>query len=380
VSKKIFHVITGLNNGGAEAVLFRLCTYDKVHKHIVVSLIDAGKYGPLLQEKGIVVYSLNMPVGRVTISGLLNLYKLIKIHNPDIVQTWMYHADLIGGVVAKLAGIRTVLWNIRHSTLETGKSKRTTLLVAKLCAWLSHFLPEKIICCAHKAQKVHSTLGYDSTKMAVISNGYDLGMFKPSVEQYQAFRVECVVDSNVFFMGMVGRFDVQKDHFGLLGALSIVKKSGYKFKFSLIGKSLNSQNTMLVEKIHSFGLDKYLLLLDQRNDIPNVMNGLDCHVLSSSFGEAFPNVLAEAMACGIPCVTTDVGDATLIVGDTGWVVPPKDSHALARAIMNVMDEKKFKLKRWKERKVTARKRVEENFSIERMVGKYHEIWFPIDLN
>jgi len=373
-------VITGLNNGGAEAVVFRLCTYDKVHKHIVVSLIGPGKYGSLLKEKGIEVYSLNMPVGRVTISGLLSLYKLIKEYNPDVVQTWMYHADLIGGVIARLARIRSVFWNIRHTTLEIGKSKGTTILVAKLCAWLSYLVPEKIVCCAHKAEKVHSTLGYDSTKIIVISNGYDLSFFRPSVEKSQAFRAECVIGSDVFFMAMVGRFDIQKDHFNLLRALSIVKQAGYKFKFALIGKSLNSQNIILVDKIHSLGLDKNIILLDQRNDIPKVMNGLDCHVLSSSFGEAFPNVLAEAMACGIPCVTTDVGDAALIVGDTGWIVPPKDSKALARAIMNVMDEKKFKVKQWKERKVSTRKRVEEKFSIERMIEKYHETWFPVDLN
>lgn len=373
--KKILHIITGLSDGGAEAVLYRLCQFDKKNQHIVISLMDQGKYGPLLEDMGVQVYCLDMPAGKVRIAALINLYRLIREIKPDVVQTWMYHADLIGGVIARLAGIRNVFWNIRHTTLESGKSKRSTILIAKLCAHLSRFIPEGIVCCAQKAVTVHSELGYEVSKMTVIGNGYDLEVFNPSNDLMVRFRNELNVESGTVVLGMVGRFDPQKDHFGLLSALSIVKSRVPDFKFALIGRDLNSANTALNNEIEKLDLESNIILLDQRTDIASVMHGLDFHILSSAFGEAFPNVLAEAMASETPCVTTDVGDAALIVADTGWVVPAKDPQALAKAMLEAMEEKQNNPQAWQARKQACRERIVNNFSIEKMVEGYHQAWF-----
>jgi glycosyltransferase involved in cell wall biosynthesis len=370
--KKILHVITGLNNGGAEAVLYRLCVYDKSHDHAVISLTDEGKYGPLLEEAGVVVHCLSMPSGRVTLSGLYQLFRLIYKSKPDIVQTWMYHADLIGGVIARLSGIKSVFWNIRHTTLEVGHSKRSTILIAKLCAKLSKRVPKGIVCCAEKAVEVHDRIGYDTSKMTVIANGYDLSDLR-IISSSKARLTEELGD--VFpLIGMVGRFDPQKDHVGLLEAFSIVKKTGVPHKLALVGSDLNISNVELIEKIQLLGLKGEVLLLDQRTDIAYIMNSLDLHVLSSSFGEAFPNVLAEAMACGTPCVTTDVGDAGFIVGATGWVVPPKNPQALADVILIALNEQQTNPEFWASRKTACRERIVENFSIETMIKKYHQVW------
>jgi len=368
---KILNIITGLNNGGAEAVLYRLCVHDSNYKHIVISLMNEGKYGSLLKDAGVVVHSLNMPAGRVTLSGLYKLFKLIRKFKPNIVQTWMYHADLIGGVIARLAGIKNVFWNIRQTTLEPGKSKRATFFIAKLCAKLSKRVPKKIVCCAEKAVEVHGSIGYDTSKITVISNGYDLSKLCVIPNSQAQLKKEL---GDVFpLIGMVGRFDLQKDHFGLLEAFTIVKKTGISHKLVLVGLEINTSNIALIEKIQLLGLKDEVLLLDQRNDIPTIMNSLDLHVLSSS-SEGFPNVLAEAMACNTPCVTTDVGDAALIVGDTGWVVPPKNPQALADAILIAINQKKVDPITWASRKVACRKRIIDNFSIETMVKKYHEVW------
>lgn len=372
--KTILHIISGLNNGGAEGVLYRLCKYDKKYQHIVVSMMDEGKYGPLLREAGVVMYCLNMPQGRVTFSGLWHLFKFIRQHKPDVVQTWMYHADLIGGVVARLAGVRNVFWNIRHTTLEPGKSKKSTILIAKLCAYLSSFIPKGIVFCAQEAVRVHSELGYKASKMTVIGNGYDLAIFNPNDDLSLRFKTELNIKTNTALLGMVGRFNPQKDHFGLLTALSIIKDRPSHFKVALIGRDLNSSNSGLNDQIKNLGLEENLLLLDQRIDVPAVMNGLDIHVLSSS-SEGFPNVLAEAMACGTPCVTTDVGDAALIVGDTGWVVQPKDPQVLANAMLEAMEEQQNNPQAWQVRKQACRERIVNNFSIEKMVEGYHQVWF-----
>jgi glycosyltransferase involved in cell wall biosynthesis len=169
----------------------------------------------------------------------------------------------------------------------------------------------------------------------------------------------------------VGRFDPQKDHVNLLAALAYIQRQGVDLACVLVGTGLDADNTPLLQQIEQAGLQSRVRLLGRRNDISAVMNALDVHVLSSS-AEAFPNVLAEAMACGTPCVTTDVGDAPLIVGDTGWVVPPRNAEALADAIESALSVKSDP--GWNERKHAARLRIEQNFSIERMVAAYNEVW------
>jgi len=368
---KILNIIVGLNDGGAEGVLYRLCLYDKNYKHIVISLMDEGKYGPLLKEAGIEVHCLNMPAGRFTFTGLYKLFKLIRKSKPNIVQTWMYHADLIGGVVARLAGVKNVFWNIRHTTLEPGKSKRSTIFIAKLCAMFSKRVPVGIVCCAEKAREVHTSIGYDTSKMTVIANGYDPSILCAIPNSQAQLNKEL---GDVFpAIGMVARFDPEKEHFDLLEAFLIVKKKGLPHKLVLVGYKINTSNIALIEKIESLKLKNEVLLLDQRRDIPTIMSSLDLHVLSSS-SEAFPNVLAEAMACNTPCVTTDVGEAAHIVGDTGWVVKPKNPQALADAILIALNELQSDPSTWVNRKVACRKRIVNNFSIETMVGKYHQVW------
>ncbi|MBX6334886.1 glycosyltransferase, partial [Candidatus Saccharibacteria bacterium] len=175
---RLLHIITGLNDGGAEAVLYRLIMHDQDNEHGVVSLTGAGKYGPLLRAAGVPVWTLEMPRGRLTTRGLYTLWRLLRTQRPDVVQTWMYHADLVGGMLARLAGT-PVVWGIRNTTLEPGKSTRSTLWVARACARLSRWVPRRIVACAQAAVQVHAALGYDAARMMVIPNGYDLARFAP---------------------------------------------------------------------------------------------------------------------------------------------------------------------------------------------------------
>lgn len=369
---QITHIITGLDDGGAEAVLYRLCAWDPSQSYCVVSLMGAGKYGPLLTQAGVRVVRLNMTRGRLTPRGLWELWRLLRREKPDLVQTWMYHADLIGGVVARLAGVRRVVWGIRHSTLEPGKSRRGTIAIARLNAWLSRLVPERIVCCAEVAREVHAALGYAPDKLVVIHNGYDLGRFLPNPAARAQLRAEWRIDADRPVFGMAGRFDPQKDHENLLRALSRLNRSGNPFCCVLVGKGLDSSNRQLVTWLEKYELNRDVLLLGQRSDVPAVMNAIDLHVLSSS-AEAFPNVLAEAMACGTPCVTTDVGDAAVIVGDTGWVVPPSDSDQLATALEAALAARD-ETSAWRARCDAARQRVEQNFSLEKMISAYHAVW------
>lgn len=370
---KIIHIITGLNNGGAEAVLYRLVTNDTKHKHVVVSLMGMGKYGTMLEEKGIEVVCLNMPQGKLTLGGVLTLWKTLRKHKPNVVQTWMYHADFIGGLVAKFAGIKNIVWGIHHTNLVPGESRKATILIARLCAKISAFVPTKIVCCAERAAQVHAELGYKKEKMVVIGNGYELSHFRVDEAMGAETREALGIEANTPLLGKVGRFNALKDHKNLLQALAILKNKGLVFRALLVGPDIDVNNTELMSWVGQNQLQDNLFLLGQRTDIPALMNAMDVHVLSS-LSEAFPNVLCEAMACGTPCVTTDVGDAGLIVGSTGWVVPPRNAEALADAIEQALLEKQNNPETWQQRKQASRARIEENFSVEKMVEKYHGVW------
>lgn len=374
---RIVHVITGLNNGGAEAVLYRLCAHDTTHRHYVISMMNEGRYGQPLQEAGIEVYCLNMPQGRITLGGLIKLRRLLKQLQPDLVQTWMYHADLIGGLMARWVGIQRVYWNVRHTTFESGKSKRTTVWVAKACAALSSWLPEKIIYCAHQARQTHEAMGYAVDKGVVVPNGYDLTRFIASDALRTATREALELHPSVPVLGMVGRFNPQKDHENLIRALGQLKQRGYGFNCLLIGPDLDQDNARLNEWLQTYDIAEQTRLLGQRNDIAELMNALDLHILSSAFGEAFPNVVAEAMACGTPCVVTRVGDAALIVGETGWVIEPHDSDALAQTLMRALDERCLSVAEWKARQQACRQRIVDLFSLQSMIKHYDQAWFPL---
>jgi glycosyltransferase involved in cell wall biosynthesis len=218
---------------------------------------------------------------------------------------------------------------------------------------------------------VYEALGYDRSKMRFIPNGYDLLDFTPQPEAGAALRESLIIPLDMPLIGTVGRYDPQKDHANLLHALAILQSRDLAFRCVLVGSQLDGKNTELMALIEQLGLQDRIILLGRRNDIPAVMSALDVHVLPSA-GEAFPNVVAEAMACETPCVVTDVGDAAYIVGDTGWVVPPKDAEALASVIEQAMNASTSP--EWAERCRAARTRIEQQFDIQKMVSAYHAVW------
>ncbi|ASP29971.1 glycosyl transferase family 1 [Qipengyuania flava] len=370
---RITHIITGLDNGGAEAVLTRLCLADMENEHFVISLTTMGKYGPILESSGIPVHCLNMQRGRLPIRAAWRLWKILRRERPNVAQTWMYHADLFGGVVARLAGIKNIIWNVRHSELRPGKSSRITILIARLSAKLSKIVPDKIIVCAKHAYDVHVALGYDRERMALIGNGYDLANFRPDSSKRLPRRAQLQLSAKEPVIGYVARFNPQKDHENLFRALVELRKRGHYVPTLLIGPGLDDQNVPLLNRLDTLGITDLVYLLGAQENVASWMNAIDLHVMSSSFGEGFPNVLAEAMACGTPCISTNVGDASHIIGDTGWLVEPRDPIMLADAIEKALGCIED-VEQWCLRKARARERIEENFSLESMVSSYRSAW------
>ncbi|MBH0002709.1 glycosyltransferase [Pseudoalteromonas sp. SWYJZ12] len=194
----VLHVIVGLGDGGAEGVLSRLCLFDDSSKHTVISLMGDGKYGPILRDGGVEVICLGLGQNKFGIKAFLKLIRIIKKRQPDVVQTWMYHADFIGGLAARLAGVKNICWGVRTSDISS--ESFSTKLVARACSVISNIISSKIICCAESALQSHKKLGYSKEKLLVIRNGYDFNQF--NCEKTLPDKV--VTDYRIQF-GMVGR-------------------------------------------------------------------------------------------------------------------------------------------------------------------------------
>ncbi|SUA66089.1 GDP-mannose-dependent alpha-(1-6)-phosphatidylinositol monomannoside mannosyltransferase [Oligella urethralis] len=371
---KVLHLISGLGHGGAETVLQRLVTHAKKDRHCVLSMQDEGVIGPALRAAGIELHCLNMPPGNMSIGDFMRLRKTLKQLAPDVVQCWMYHADMVGGLAARLAGIRTVLWGVRNSGDNLASSSRSSYILARYFAWTSYLIPRLIVVCAELAAQRHRAWGYQAAKIRVIPNGYDLSRWQPASPAHKkAMREQLGLAIEDEVIGFVARWNPLKNHANLIQAMAHLQAQRPGLKLLLIGEGLDSSNAELMALLAEAQLvvGQQVLLLGRRDDVPALMPILDLHVLAS-LAEGFPNVVAEAMACEVPNVVTNVGDAAFIVGEVGWVVPPRDAAALAQGIdqaltfLTCAEAAQFKRQ--------CRQRVLDNFSLPKMVQAYEAVW------
>lgn len=366
---KVLFFINSLNFGGAERMLSRLVVSKCFQQNEIkiVSLFGRGDFSNQLERAGINVIYLNVDSSRIGIFKAFHMLNVLNRFNPDVVHSWSYHTDLILGLLSPLVRVRSVFWSIRQTNLSSFHNKLTTLFVARICALLSRFVPYEIICNAHSAKKSHVSFGYKSDKIKVIQNGIDLESFAPSESLRKKFRGEIGISEDVPLIGMVGRFDSQKNHELFINAAKLISEIQPRCLFVLSGKEVDDENEILTEMISRRNLCSQTLLLGQRDDIPAVMNGIDV-LISSSAGEGWPNVVGESMACGTPVVSTNVGEAEHIIGDSGITIETMDASALADGALEIIS---LDPPSYRELSGRARARICENFDIEKIAEQYH---------
>ena len=372
---KLIHIITSLDIGGAEMMLFRLLKHiDRTRfENQVICLVPVGIVGERIQALGVPVRSLNMLPTRPSLRAFFQLVRLLRRERPAILHTWMYHADLMGGLAGFLTGI-PVIWGMHNWSLDPALVKKSTIQVVHLNAWLSRWIPQRIIVCSDQVRDQHNRIGYDPAKFITIPNGFDLELFRPDASARSSLRKELHLDPDVFLIGLVARFDPLKDHQTFAQAAGLFLNRHPRAHFLLCGpRYIGWDNQRLRRWIEAAGPRANFHLLGQRLDVHIIMNGLDLNTLSSS-GEAFPTVIAEAMACGVPCVATAVGDTAYLVGDTGITVPPKDPQALAAGWERLFDLGALERQALGER---ARRRIEQHFSIIQITRQYEELYAEI---
>lgn len=367
--KKVLHVISGLKVGGAEMVLLRLITSSRgrPYSHSVIALTPGGGMRQRFADAAVDVIELDFK--RNPLVAFIRLIKLISRRQPDIVQTWMYHADLLGGVAARLAGCTNVIWGVRTTDVQAGGSRATTLL-RTLCAKLSNRVPRFIVCAAQASKSSHAAVGYDARRMVVVPNGFDLSRLTASANQRSVLRATCGFADNHLVVGMLGRFNRAKDPKNFVLAAGLVAKRFANVRFLMVGRDIDDSNDELRTWIAETGNADRFVLLGERSDVPICLAAMDLFCLSSRT-EGFPNVIGEAMAMRLPCVSTDVGDAALLLAETGIVVPKESPEALASGLSKVVgmsDEERRQLGE------KACARVHAEFSMERARDRFESLY------
>ena len=371
---RIVHVISDLDTGGAEMMLAKLVGEMGRARlsNTVISLTDGGQLGEQIESSGVAVHTLGMKRGRPDIFALPRLIRLFKTLNPTIVQSWLYHADLLSTLAVKFSGSPILVWNVRCSDMDLKHYPPLTRWVQRMLAWWSA-TPAAVIVNSEAGKQQHERLGYRPRRWDVIPNGFDTQRFHPDSSVRVSLRKEWHVPENAVVVALVARVDPMKDHDTFLNAAQEVSKARQNVCFLLVGKDTETLEPAVAAK----GLTDWVRMLGYRSDIECLLPGVDVLCLSSAFGEGFPNVLGEAMACGIPCVSTNVGDARSIIGDTGLVVPVRDPASLAHAIIDLIDRGPAARERLGR---AARARIETEYSLARIVDRYTALYSDLSFS
>ncbi len=366
---RVAHVITGLERGGAETMLYRLlgALADQPVAACVISLTGPGTLAEPIEQLGVPVHCLrlNTPCGLA--GGLPRLCRLLRDWPADVVQGWLYHGNLAASLAVGRHG-PPVVWGIHHTGTE-GLRGRTRGLVA-LSARLSRSAAASIVCCSNSALVTHRQLGFATERLTTIANGWDTQAWRPRPELRAAARTALDLAPDDLVVGTVGRFHAMKDYPTLVAAIGQLAQRWSTLKLLLCGRGLTPDNVELTGWLRELELLDRVRLVGERTDIPAVLSSLDVFCLSSHT-EALPLVVGEAMASGLPCIQTDVGDLRALAGSTGWVVPPRNPDALAATLATVLalpaDQRQAAGQ-------AGRTRIQRRHSLQVMARRYLDLW------
>lgn len=367
----VLHFIHGIGGGGAEAMLVSLAeALDPARFRSVVVAVNARPWPhhvQRLKDAGVTLHDLE---GTAFLEGgtLARLRNVLRHERPAIMQTWMHHADLVGGWAARLAGVRHVVWSIhcREIHRNPGDGDRKTAFFRRALSLSSRFIPKRIVSCSAAAMEDHAALGYPRSKMRWIPNGIDADRFQPDMDAALDTRAELKLPPAAPVIGYVGRFHEMKDLPTFLRAAALLQARVPEAHFVLCGGVEVQMTAEERELLAALPRRDQVRFESFRPDPWRLYPALNVFSLSSRT-EACPMTVIEAMACGVPCVTTDAGDCSRLIEGLGSVVPLRDPAALARAW-----EETLRLGPSAREDVAqrSRQRVLERFTIEQAARQY----------
>jgi len=369
---KVLHIITGLSIGGAEKALFNILNngLNESHQNHVITMIPGGELENPIRNIGVPVISLGLRKGAISLSSIINLKKHVRNIRPDIIQGWMYHGNLASSISRSFtSNSASLVWNIRTCLYSLKDQKYMTRWVIRANRKLSN-IPKSIIYNSLLSRDQHEDFGFSSNTGIVIPNGIDLNAFYPDPTLKHLIREELQIPRSAIVIGHVARFHAVKDHANFMQAAAKLVEKNQHVYILMLGDQITTDNTQLKPNITE-PLSRNIRMLGKQSDVAKYMKAMDYFCISSAWGEAFPNVIGEAMATGIPCISTDVGDCSSIIANTGIIVPPKNSSELLNAMqymLTLTENGQVSLS------TAARQRIINNYSIDSIASKYSDLY------
>ncbi|WP_340266359.1 glycosyltransferase [Sphingobium mellinum] len=370
---KILHVITALNVGGAETMLAKLVEHERaeaIDTPCVISLMPPGAAAIRMRASGTAVHDCGLTGATTLVPAIMRLRALVRQEKPDIVMAWMYHAHLASMLANGLQARRTpLIWNVRHSIDDLRQEKPAMRAVVRIAALLSR-RTAMILYNSHAAARQHERLGFSAKRSLVVPNGFDCDLFRPRPGARELLAARLGTDPAALIVGMAARNHPMKDAANLVDAVKRARSAGIDIHLLLTGEGMDRPAGRLAQLIGELPRER-VTLRGHDGSLPDLLPGLDLLVLPSAWGEGFPNILGEAMACGLPCIATDVGDSGWIIGDCGMVVPPRDPRRLAEALLAMSGlDRNGRQRLGRE----ARERVKRNFSMDSIARAYAQVY------
>lgn len=370
---KIVHVITALNVGGAETMLAKLVEQEQargVDEPCVISLMPPGAAGARIRAMGVALHDCGLTGFRTLVPAIGALRGLLRRGKPDLVVAWMYHAHLATTFAMTLRRTRVpLIWNVRHSIDDLRQEKPAMRAIVRLAALLSR-RPATILYNSHAAARQHERIGFRADRAQVVPNGFDCDIFRPRPGAREKLAARLGVSAGATIVGMAARNHPMKDVANLIDSVGRAREGGADIHLLLTGEGMDRPTGRSAELLRRLPADR-VTLRGHDGALADLLPGLDVLVLPSAWGEGFPNILGEAMACGVPCIATDVGDSGWIIGESGMIVPPRDPVGLAGALTTMVQlgpEGRQKLGE------AARERVRRHFSIDSVTTAYAQLY------
>jgi len=370
---KVLHIISNLMSGGAETMLSKVAQASASMSvdHVVISMLSGGRIADELTQAGIPVRSLGSARSLGAITHINALRRMVRDIQPDLIQAWMYHGNIAATGAAILNGTPScpVIWNVRQ-TVRRLRDETVLTACTILAGGLISRMPTAIVYNSKDAATAHERLGFSRERRIIIANGFDTAIFRPNPNSRNALLSELQLAGDAELIGRIANFHPRKDFASLIAAFATISRENHRAHLILAGRDVSPQNQNLTRLIETLPSPGNVHLLGERRDVAQLMPAFDL-LLSSSLIEGFPNVIGEAMACGVVTVATDAGDCRDILGDRDRIVPLGDSSSLAQKALAILS-----LDREQRARIGARDRarVISEYSIEKIAAEYVRLW------